>query len=343
MAGTTNTGVVGYISNPVASFPANSITVDIFGNTFYRNYAFGAGDDTGVYWNTQVEYSELQMLFLASMIEQSLRGKYSYGHKLRSSQSFDFKIPLPETADGEIDFEFMESFIRELEEERIRELAAYLTVSGLADATLTANERYALNCFDKLEWQEFRIGDLYDKVELNNKKFDKRSDTRNEPSEDFPLPVVNAKHGDNGIMFWGRNDIFDSEEMTIDIVQNGAVATGDVYPQPQRTGVLWDAYLIKATNYLDTRQTLFFIAASIQKSIKLKFAYEFKATWDRVKNENIYLPVRDGVPDYEVMQEFISAVQKLVIKDVVKYADEKIEAAKNMISIQRGDDVFLEK
>ena len=49
MAGTTNTGVVNYISNPVASFPKNSITIDIFGNTFYRNYDFGAGDDTGVY------------------------------------------------------------------------------------------------------------------------------------------------------------------------------------------------------------------------------------------------------------------------------------------------------
>lgn len=34
MAGVTNTGVINYISNPVASFPANSITVDIFGNTF---------------------------------------------------------------------------------------------------------------------------------------------------------------------------------------------------------------------------------------------------------------------------------------------------------------------
>ena len=40
MAGVTNTGVVNYISNPVASFPANSITVDIFGNAFYRSYAF---------------------------------------------------------------------------------------------------------------------------------------------------------------------------------------------------------------------------------------------------------------------------------------------------------------
>lgn len=63
MAGVTNTGVVNYISNPVASFPANSITVDIFGNAFYRSYAFGAGDDTGVYWNDEIEYSPRAMIF----------------------------------------------------------------------------------------------------------------------------------------------------------------------------------------------------------------------------------------------------------------------------------------
>lgn len=36
MSGVTNTGVVGYVSNPVAFFPKNSITIDIFGNAFYR-------------------------------------------------------------------------------------------------------------------------------------------------------------------------------------------------------------------------------------------------------------------------------------------------------------------
>lgn len=75
MSGTTNTGVVGYISNPVASFPSNSITVDIFGNTFYRNFDFGAGDDTGVYWNDKENYSKDEMLFFTAAMGKSLFGK----------------------------------------------------------------------------------------------------------------------------------------------------------------------------------------------------------------------------------------------------------------------------
>ena len=37
------------------------------------------------------------------------------------------------------------------------------------------------------------------------------------------------------------------------------------------------------------------------------------------------------MPDYEAMQDFISAVQKLVIKDVVQYADKKIGATKKVL------------
>ncbi len=111
MSGVTNTGVVNYISNPVASFPANSITVDIFGNTFYRDFAYGLGDDTGAYYNDEKQYTKEQMLFIASAMGKSLEGKFSYGNKLRSSQSFVFKMYLPIAADGEIDWAFMQNLI----------------------------------------------------------------------------------------------------------------------------------------------------------------------------------------------------------------------------------------
>ena len=45
-------------------------------------------------------------------------------------------------------------------------------------------------------------------------------------------------------------------------------------------------------------------------------------------SDKISLPVKDGEPNYEIMKDFISATQKLVIKDVVHFADSKIEATK---------------
>lgn len=125
MAGTTNTGIVGYISNPIATFPKNSITIDIFGNTFYRNYDFGAGDDTGVYWNDDKNYSSEQMLYFSSCMEKSIRGKFSFGKKLRSSQSFNFRIFLPVNSDDSPDYAFMETFISAVQKFVIKDVVLY--------------------------------------------------------------------------------------------------------------------------------------------------------------------------------------------------------------------------
>lgn len=242
----------------------------------------------------------------------------------------NISVKLPVTTGGKIDFDFMESFIAELEAERVAELSAYLTVSGLDNYKLSSDEEKALKNYQSLKWDTYKIGELYDKVELNNKNFIKREDTNCEQTKIYTIPLANAKHGNNGIMFYGKDTIFDSTEMCIDIVQNGAIATGDVYPQPQKTGVLWDAYLIKAKDHVETRLTLFYLACAIQKSIKLKFSYEYKAYWNKVQNEEIVLPTKDGKPDYDAMAMLVSAVQKLVIKDVVLYADRKIEKTKEV-------------
>lgn len=87
--------------------------------------------------------------------------------------------------------------------------------------------------------------------------FNKGIDISKEKTKEFNLPLVNAKDGDNGIMYYGRESDFDSVEMAIDIVNDGAVSTGNVYPQPQKTGVLYNAYLI-APNFTVTSCQLFF-------------------------------------------------------------------------------------
>ncbi len=124
MAGTTNTGVVNYISNPVASFPQNSITIDIFGNTFYRNYDFGAGDDTGVYWDDEKNYSKETMLFFTTSMEKSVFGKFSFGDKLRSSQSLDFKMHLP-SKNNQPNYITMATFISAIQKLVIKDVVLY--------------------------------------------------------------------------------------------------------------------------------------------------------------------------------------------------------------------------
>ena len=82
---------------------------------------------------------------------------------------------------------------------------------------------------DTSKWKEFRIGDIFRKLDLKfvpKRKFNKASDISLVKNEEYCLPLVNAKHNNNGIMYYGREYEWESEEMTIDIVEDGAASTG---------------------------------------------------------------------------------------------------------------------
>lgn len=176
---------------------------------------------------------------------------------------------------------------------------------------------------DTSNWKSYIIGNLMVKLELKVLKedFDKRIDTSCEKDAEFTLPLINAKDGNNGIMYYGRESDFESETMCLGIVQNGAVATGNVYAQIQKTGVLWDAYLVKPKADISS-YTLLFLSKILQKTIKERYSYDNKAIWDKVKKDSILLPSnKDGNPDWEYMDLYMRSIEnrsKSVVDNLMK-------------------------
>jgi len=295
---------------------------------FYQKVPYFTGDKIKILVAKDKRFNKKNAQFFISTMLKSFSsfswGGSSFNVEIIKNQ----KITLPILKKSEIDFDFMESFIAELEAEKIAELDAYLLASGLTDYRLTAEEQKVLDDFEdgKVDWGEFNIGDLFEKLKLKTlkKPFDKLTDTSPFKTDEFTLPLVNAKFGNNGIMFYGREKDFDSAEMTIDIISNGAIATGTVYAQPYKTAVLWDAYLLKVKAPNVSKEKLLYFTTSLEKSIKLKFGWDNKAVWSKVQYELFSLPTKNKEPNYELMQTLISAIQKLVIKDVVLYVDKKV-------------------
>lgn len=65
---------------------------------------------------------------------------------------------------GKIDFDFMESFIAKLEAERVAELSLYLTACGFNNCELSVDETASVNKLPFVQWKEYRMGDLFDKI-----------------------------------------------------------------------------------------------------------------------------------------------------------------------------------
>ncbi len=325
-AGYENTGVAEFIGNEEQEiFPEDTITIDMFANAFYRNYSYSADDNILVLFNKEVMPSKAK-IFIVNLINKVLGSKFSYGKQYRMGSFEQTKIRLP-TKNGKIDFDFMESFIAELEAERIAELEAeriaeleaYLLATGLKDYNLTEKEKMALEEFESGQFKEFTYNNIFNKIVQGRrlKKDDQISGT---------IPFVMAGTTNTGVVNYISNPVatFPKNSITIDIFGNTfyrsyAFGAGD------DTGVYWN----DEKDY--SKETMLFFATSMEKSISGKFDFGKKLRSSQSLNFKIQLPIQNNQPDYELMESFISAIQKLVIKDVVLYADRKIEATRKVV------------
>ena len=80
-----------------------------------------------------------------------------------------------------------------------------------------------------------------------------------------------------------------------------------------------------------SEENLLALVTYVIRSLKHLYSWGDSISNSKIQTDVITLPVKDGKPDYESMKDIISATKKLVIKDVVEFADKKITAAKQTI------------
>lgn len=115
-AGTENMGFSAYIGNKDTEiFPSDSITIDMFGNTYYRGYEYGADDHVTVLYNSQRIYSRKVLQYMQTVIGCAIHGKFSYSRNFYPSDANGVEIFLPVKVEQEIDLEYMEDYITAIE------------------------------------------------------------------------------------------------------------------------------------------------------------------------------------------------------------------------------------
>ena len=223
------------------------------------------------------------------------------------------------TKNGELDYEFMEIFVAELAAQRVAELAAHLKVTGLNDYHLTAEEKQVLEDFDNLDWKTYNLESLFGKSTRGQrlKSADRIAGT---------LPFVTAGEYNDGISAYIGNDVrvFSKNTTTIDMFGSAK------YRNYKYGGD--DHVAIVHTENLAKLASIFVTAAIHKASYTGKFSYSNNFYAKDADELIISLPTLNNKPNYKLMETFITAIQKLVIKEVVLYTDRKIEATKSVIA-----------
>lgn len=124
-AGVEKMGFSDYIGNFEAEvFPANSLTIDMFGNTFYRGYIFGADDHVTVLHRTDGKFSRAVLQYIQPNIYSAIAGKFSYSRNFYASDAPEVEVRLPVTINGEIDCELIENYIAVIQKKVVHQLIA---------------------------------------------------------------------------------------------------------------------------------------------------------------------------------------------------------------------------
>lgn len=122
-AGVDKMGLSDFIGNPEAEiFPENSLTIDMFGNTFYRNYEYGADDHVTVLYNSVPKFSEKILRYIQPNINKAIEGKFSYSRNFYPSDAPEVEIMLPVDQSGNINTKLMEDYISVIEKKVLLKL-----------------------------------------------------------------------------------------------------------------------------------------------------------------------------------------------------------------------------
>lgn len=246
--------------------------------------------------------------------------KFSYGNKFNREEMRNTSITLPSKQEKP-DFDLMESLIAELEAERITELEAYLEVTGLSDCELTEDELKILGDFtnDDIEWGEFNLKYLFGSATRGKRL---KSSDRIKGN----IPFVTAGETDHGVSSFIGNEvmIFDKNTVTIDMF-------GSAKYRNHRYGAD-DHVAVVHTENLDKFASVFVATSAHKVANAGQFDYGRNFYAKDADALNIQLPIKtkSSKPNYSAMERLISAIQKIVIKDIVVYADTKIEAHKEV-------------
>lgn len=170
-------------------------------------------------------------------------------------------------------------------------------------------------------FSNFRLGDIFEILTV--KKANKK-DLSKSPTPEYHIPVVYAKFGDNGIMYWGKDGCFTTYSNIISIVYNGIISTGKVYAQERETGILAESYFIRIKDNPNIPfEANLYMATVIEHIIYPKYSRDNLATWkNKVENEIIPLPTIDGTDDtidFDYMKEYINSIEQEILSPLKSY------------------------
>lgn len=287
-AGKENLGIIGTIGNNITIWNC-PITIDMFGNCFYHNYACSGDDNIYAFVNNNLSVYVKQ--YIASCINATTSNKYSYKEQFRQTDADKLEVWLP-SINKNPDWAYMEQYVKAIEEKVEK------TLNELEIAKDLENKK-----IDVTTWGEFRVGDLF---ELVRGKCSKTTGLL-----DGNIPYVGCTNINNGVMaFYDVEQNKISQGNCICFIGNGNGSAGEQIYRKEK-------FLCSSGNvcgYMNnlTPNIAHFIVSVMdaQQNATKEFSHANGRTLKKLSQQIIKLPIdANGHPDWNYMEQYMKTIE----------------------------------
>lgn len=296
----------------------------MFGNVFFRDFEYKMVTHARVF-SLEADFLEHKGVGLyVSTLLTYLSHKFSYSNMASWNKVKNLFVKLPVDIENKIDYNFMDSYMRELEQERIRELEQYLRVTGLDTYALTPREHEILTSHASGATRLFKVSEILS-VATTKKKFNAVDVTFGGKH-----PYVVRTSQNNGVRgYVSEDEKYLNPACTISFGQD--TATMFFQEKPYFTG---DKIKIMSLKYGKlTEQIACYIIAAMGKTFHNFKWGESSFNEDVLNDVELILPVTpENELDFEYMETYIRAIEKVVIRGVVEWKNKVIEATKSVVN-----------
>ena len=312
-SGEENFGCIGYIDKDYCLKQKYTIskgeclTVARSGSSGYVGYQASqcvVGDSAKIL-EPKFEANTLRLLFLRSALMVN-KVKYAYTDKVTNENYAKDIIKLPSTPDGAPDWEYMENYMRKLEQRTQN------TISAFVSSKCTPQK------IDTTYWKEFEINTLF---EIVLSKGDIQAKRMNEGN----IPLVSSGKFNNGICMHisegdGKAEIFEGNVITIDMFGKSYYQANPFYAVSHgRVNILTPLFKLN-------QHIAMFLVSVFDTSFPNRYSFTGMCNQTQLKKEKILLPATPaGEPDWRYMEMYMRGVEAIAKEKISLLTKKKQE------------------
>ncbi|GAB1250915.1 hypothetical protein Tsumi_00190 [Porphyromonas miyakawae] len=320
----SNNGVDGFISNDIERMWSDVPAITIGNETakpFVQRYPFFTGTKVNIL-SPKIKCSYYALMFISVSLEQH-KSKYSYSYTINSTRLKEQVVLLPVQADGTPDWEFMEAYMKQVEDELLSEVLPKLEAK-LLEHIIT------LGALEDREWREFQFKDVFTRIQRGKR-------LKKDDHIEGTTPYVSSTATNNGIDgFVGNKERVRIFSNCISLANSGSV--GSAFFQ-EFEFVASDHVISLQKEGIDKYAYLFMLPIITRLSEKYSFNREINDI--RITRERLMLPIQaDGTPDWEFMSAFMKKVEQDTLRGALRYFNFK--KCKQMLTGGKMKPFFME-